>query len=145
MTQGVYQDYVVAPFIVETGTQKSLQRKSLFTVPIRVRLQNRVTYILFRKSSCPTRKKPKHKSPTMKTKRQVINISESEQVIMKCPECKELSLIPTGYSLRVKEGDKEPRFIPILFCKAENCRRFLAVDNDTIFGVPEILIESLSS
>ena len=67
-------------------------------------------------------------------------MSESlEQGIMECPECKEHSLVPTNRFLTVREGTKEPRPIPILSCKTENCGMSVAVDNDTIFGFLEDL------
>ena len=67
-------------------------------------------------------------------------MSESlEQGIMECPECKEYSLVPTNRFRTVREGTKEPKLIPILSCKTENCGISVAVDNDTTSRLPEIL------
>ena len=65
-------------------------------------------------------------------------MSESlEQGIMECPECKEHSLVPTNHVITVREGTKEPRLIPVLSCKAENCGISVAVDSDSTFGLPK--------
>lgn len=64
-------------------------------------------------------------------------MSESEQTIMECPKCKELSLVPTNRILIAREGAEE-RKLPVLYCKTGNCRTSVAVDSDTVFILPEI-------
>lgn len=60
---------------------------------------------------------------------------QSEQGIMKCPVCKEGSLVPANCVLLAREGGKE-RKLPVLAC--ESCGKSVAIDNDTAFILPAI-------
>ena len=71
-------------------------------------------------------------------------MSESlKQGVMKCPECKEYSLVRTNRFRHATVGGTEERKLPIFSCKTEDCGTSVAVDpvdSDTAF-----MLSSLSS